>query len=105
MTTERQAAVAGWTLAVFGPIAVAALLVPFRDDLVGTNLALILVVVVVLAAIAGLDEAKLIEQVSFFNSKRSRLGVLAIALDHQTHHRGQTTIYLRLKGVTQPPEP
>lgn len=53
MTTERQAAVAGWTLAVFGPIAIAALLVPFRDSLVGTNLALILVVVVVLAAIAG----------------------------------------------------
>jgi uncharacterized damage-inducible protein DinB len=43
----------------------------------------------VLAAIAGLDEAKLIEQVSFFNSKRSRIGVLAIALDHQTHHRGR----------------
>lgn len=59
----------------------------------------------VLTAIAGLDEAKLIEQVSFFNSKRSRLGILAIALDHQTHHRGQTTLYLRLKGVTPPPEP
>jgi uncharacterized damage-inducible protein DinB len=59
----------------------------------------------VLAAMTGLDEAKLLEQVSFFNSKRSRLGVLAIALDHQTHHRAQTTIYLRLKGVTPPPEP
>jgi uncharacterized damage-inducible protein DinB len=59
----------------------------------------------VLAAIAGLDEAKLIEQVSFFNSKMTRLGILTIALDHQTHHRGQTTLYLRLKGVTPPPEP
>lgn len=24
--------------------------------------------------------------------------------EHQTHHRGQTTIYLRMKGVTPPPE-
>jgi uncharacterized damage-inducible protein DinB len=59
----------------------------------------------ILAALAGLDEAKLLEQVSFFNTKMTRLGVLTIALDHQTHHRGQTTLYLRLKGVTPPPEP
>ncbi|HKE03525.1 MAG TPA: DinB family protein [Blastocatellia bacterium] len=58
-----------------------------------------------LAAIAGLDEAKMFEQVSLFNSKLTRVTALAIALDHQTHHRGQTTIYLRLKGVTPPPEP
>ena len=59
----------------------------------------------VLAAISGLDEAKLLEQVSFFNSKLTRLMALSIALDHQTHHRGQTTLYLRLKGITPPPEP
>jgi len=59
----------------------------------------------VLTAIAGLDEAKLLEQVAFFNSKVTRLMALSIALDHQTHHRGQTTIYLRLKGVSPPPEP
>ena len=58
-----------------------------------------------LAAIAGLNEAKMLEQVSFFNSKLTRVTVLAIALDHQTHHRGNTTVYLRLKGVTPPPEP
>jgi uncharacterized damage-inducible protein DinB len=60
---------------------------------------------VILAAFAGLDEAKMLEQVSFFNRKYTRLNVLAIAMDHQTHHRAQTTIYLRLKGVTPPPEP
>jgi uncharacterized damage-inducible protein DinB len=60
---------------------------------------------VVLTAFAGLDEAKMLEQVSFFNSRFTRLTVLSIALDHQTHHRAQTTIYLRLKGVTPPPEP
>jgi len=26
------------------------------------------------------------------------------AFEHQTHHRGQTTVYLRLKGVTPPGE-
>jgi uncharacterized damage-inducible protein DinB len=58
-----------------------------------------------LAAVAGLDEAKMLEQVSIFNSKTTRLTVLTYALDHQTHHRGQTTLYLRLKGLTPPPEP
>jgi uncharacterized damage-inducible protein DinB len=58
-----------------------------------------------LAAVAGLDEAKMLEQVSLFNTKMTRLSVLVAALDHQAHHRGQTTIYLRLKGLTPPPEP
>lgn len=58
-----------------------------------------------LAAISGLDEAKMLEQVSFFNTKMTRLTILAYALDHQAHHRGQTTIYIRLKGITPPPEP
>jgi hypothetical protein len=40
-------------IAILGPIAVAALLVPLREELVRTNLALVLVVVVVLAAVAG----------------------------------------------------
>jgi uncharacterized damage-inducible protein DinB len=26
------------------------------------------------------------------------------AFEHQTHHRGQTTIYLRLKGIKAPNE-
>lgn len=59
----------------------------------------------VIEGLAGLDDTKLLEQVSFFNTKMTRLGVLSTALDHQTHHRAQTTIYLRLKGVTPPPEP
>jgi uncharacterized damage-inducible protein DinB len=59
----------------------------------------------VLAAVAKLEAAQLLEPVKFFNSQTTRMNVLVIALDHQTHHRGQTTIYLRLKGVTPPPEP
>jgi len=26
------------------------------------------------------------------------------AFEHQTHHRGQTTVYLRLKGIKPPKE-
>ena len=59
----------------------------------------------VLGALAGLDEAKLLEPVKFFGTQLTRLSAFGAALDHQTHHRGQTTVYLRLKGVTPPPEP
>lgn len=59
----------------------------------------------VIDGLATLDNIKLLEPVAFFNSKTTRLFVLMTTLDHQTHHRGQTTIYLRLKGVTPPPEP
>jgi uncharacterized damage-inducible protein DinB len=34
----------------------------------------------------------------------TRGGLFGKAFEHQTHHRGQTTIYLRLKGVTPPNE-
>jgi Domain of unknown function (DUF4118) len=51
---EREAStLVGLAVAAFGPIAVAAVLVPFRDDLDSANLALILVLVVVIAAILG----------------------------------------------------
>jgi uncharacterized damage-inducible protein DinB len=34
----------------------------------------------------------------------SKANIFGKAFEHQTHHRGQTTIYLRLKGVTPPGE-
>ena len=34
----------------------------------------------------------------------SRSNLFGKGFEHQTHHRGQTTIYLRLKGVTPPQE-
>jgi len=34
----------------------------------------------------------------------TRSGLFGKAFEHQTHQRGQTTIYLRLKGITPPPE-
>jgi len=47
-------------------------------------------------------------QATTFNMGRSitatKLGWFLKAFEHQTHHRGQTTIYLRLAGVRPPNE-
>jgi len=37
-------------------------------------------------------------------SEISRANLFGKGFEHQTHHRGQATIYLRLKGVTPPKE-
>jgi uncharacterized damage-inducible protein DinB len=50
------------------------------------------------------SEAKLDERVPLFNFNRQRVGALALVFEHQTHHRGQTTIYIRLKGIKPPNE-
>jgi len=51
-----------------------------------------------------LNAGDLDNQVQFFNLKMTRSLMLAKALEHHAHHRGQTAIYLRLKGVTPPSE-
>jgi uncharacterized damage-inducible protein DinB len=58
----------------------------------------------VIAGVKGLTDAKLDEKLTVRNMSRPRLALLNALFEHQTHHRGQTTIYLRLKGVTPPPE-
>lgn len=57
-----------------------------------------------IAAVKGPNDAWLDESVSFFKSRMPRYLLLAKALEHHAHHRGQTTIYLRLKGITPPSE-
>ena len=42
-------------------------------------------------------------EMEMMGKKFSKLEGLEKTFEHQTHHRGQTTIYLRLKGV-QPPQ-
>ncbi|GAB3538137.1 hypothetical protein GCM10027443_32520 [Pontibacter brevis] len=53
----------------------------------------------------GMTPAQLNEKIKLFNqfemTKGAALGKL---FEHQTHHRGQTTVYLRLAGVTPPQE-
>ncbi len=52
----------------------------------------------------GMTPAQMQETIKFHNQDITRSGIFGKAFEHQTHHRGQTTIYLRLKGVTPPGE-
>lgn len=54
----------------------------------------------VIEGIKALDAAKLEESVK----GATRLTWINRAFEHQTHHRGQCTIYLRLKGAKPPAE-
>lgn len=56
-------------------------------------------------AIKGMDPKKANEPIKLFGRFDStRGGAFAKAFEHQTHHRGQTTIYLRLNKVKPPQE-
>jgi uncharacterized damage-inducible protein DinB len=55
--------------------------------------------------IKAMAPAKLEEKIQGRRMTLTRRAMLTNGFEHQTHHRGQTTIYLRLKGVTPPPEP
>ena len=55
-------------------------------------------------AIQNLDASKFEEKVKQRRFEESRFAWLLKAFEHQTHHRGQTTIYLRLLGIKPPPE-
>jgi len=57
-----------------------------------------------LNAVRNLDAAKLGEMVGQANRQSTRYALLLKALEHQAHHRGQTTIYIRLQGIRPPNE-
>jgi len=58
-----------------------------------------------IAAVKNMDLAKAGEPLKLFNRfDTTRSGAIAAAFEHQTHHRGQTTIYIRMKGVKPPQE-
>jgi len=55
--------------------------------------------------IKKLPADKLNEKVNLFGKfELTRRAALEKAFEHQTHHRGQTTVYLRLAGVKPPEE-
>ncbi|MFC5409661.1 DinB family protein [Larkinella bovis] len=58
----------------------------------------------VIEAVKGLSDAQLGEMVKMGPRELSRETILAKAFEHQTHHRGQTTIYIRMKGIKPPNE-
>jgi len=56
-------------------------------------------------AAKSVDLKKADEPIKLFGRfDTTRGGAWSKAFEHQTHHRGQTTIYLRLKGVKPPAE-
>ena len=59
----------------------------------------------VIAASKEMADAKMGETIKLFNTfDVSRGAAMEKAFEHQTHHRGQATVYLRLKGITPPQE-
>ena len=56
-------------------------------------------------SIKGMDTSKSNEAIKLFGRMDTTRSVaIAKCFEHQTHHRGQTTIYIRLKGVKPPNE-
>lgn len=58
----------------------------------------------VIEALKSTDESKMSEKIKIFNFEMTREVAFQKVFEHQTHHRGQTTVYLRLKGITPPNE-
>ncbi|GAB4010937.1 hypothetical protein GCM10028808_23170 [Spirosoma migulaei] len=55
-------------------------------------------------AVKGMTDAQLGESVKMGQREMTKEVVLSKAFEHQTHHRGQCTIYIRMKGVKPPQE-
>jgi uncharacterized damage-inducible protein DinB len=59
----------------------------------------------VISVAKEMAEPKMSEMIKLFNRfDLSRGAAMEKVFEHQTHHRGQTTVYLRLKGITPPQE-
>ncbi|TCD00763.1 damage-inducible protein DinB [Pedobacter frigidisoli] len=59
----------------------------------------------VIAALKKMSPKQLGEKVKFMNRfEMTKEMVFTKDFEHQTHHRGQATVYLRLAGVTPPAE-
>ena len=58
----------------------------------------------VISSLKGMSAAQLEETATAEGMSMKKSALFAKAFEHQTHHRGQCTIYLRLKGVKPPEE-
>ena len=58
----------------------------------------------VISSLQAMTDSQLQEMVTLMGHSVSKANMFGKAFEHQTHHRGQTTVYLRLKGVTPPAE-
>jgi uncharacterized damage-inducible protein DinB len=52
----------------------------------------------------NMDASKLGEKTKLFDYEETKYVFALKAFEHQTHHRGQTTIYIRLLGIRPPQE-
>lgn len=55
-----------------------------------------------IAVMTAFDTRQLSDTVDFFAGPMTKLQIANLINDHQTHHRGQLLIYLRLQGVEPP---
>ncbi|CAN5780360.1 hypothetical protein BH10BAC3_BH10BAC3_01120 [soil metagenome] len=55
-------------------------------------------------AVKNTDLSKWSEKKKVFGTEATRWALMMKTFEHQTHHRGQTTIYIRLAGVKPPQE-
>jgi uncharacterized damage-inducible protein DinB len=58
----------------------------------------------VISALQDMTPEQLQETVKAGGKELPKYVLINKAFEHQTHHRGQTVAYLRLKGATPPPE-
>jgi uncharacterized damage-inducible protein DinB len=58
----------------------------------------------VIDGLKKMDMTSLNEKVKMYNWEETKYAWLLKAFEHQTHHRGQTTIYIRLAGLHPPQE-
>jgi uncharacterized damage-inducible protein DinB len=58
----------------------------------------------VINSLQDMSSGQLQETIKFARQDITRSGMFGKGFEHQTHHRGQATIYLRLKGITPPAE-
>jgi len=57
-----------------------------------------------LNAVKNSNPAKWKDVVKLFGFETTKFGLMQKTFEHQTHHRGQTTIYIRLNGIKPPEE-
>jgi uncharacterized damage-inducible protein DinB len=57
-----------------------------------------------ISGLQNLDVSKLGEETNLGKRQETRFAWILKAFEHQTHHRGQTTIYIRLQGIRPPGE-
>jgi uncharacterized damage-inducible protein DinB len=55
-------------------------------------------------ALKGISDADFEKKVKVFGQELTVESTLSKSFEHMCHHRGQTTIYLRLKGIKPPAE-